>query len=85
MATNAEVRGVVKALRGIVRRAGSTVRHRPTCRAVLALAELAFTQMGIPGAVACCDYLIGWWGTAEVGSRRLPPASATIAPDQERS
>ena len=80
MAASAEVGGVVDALRRVIRRVASTASQRPPGRAVLALAELTLTQMGVPGAVASCEYLCGWWGTAESGKQRIPPAPATPAP-----
>ena len=85
MTARAGVRGVVNSLGTVVRRAGSTVSRRSPGRAVLALAELSLTQMGIPGAVACCEYLAGWLGTSEGDSPRVPPASATSASDHEGS
>jgi hypothetical protein len=85
MTASAGVRGLVNSVGSVVRRVGSTVSRRSPGRAVLALAELSLTQMGIPGAVACCEYLAGWWATSESDSPRVPPGSATSASDHERS
>jgi len=84
MAASAEVPGVVNTLRGAVRRFKVAVRPRATGRAVLALAEQALAQMGVPGAVGCCEYLVGWWGSSESCPHHLPRASATAAHDHER-
>ena len=86
MAASTEVvGGVVNALRRAMRRVSSTVSRRVTGRAVLALAELTFAQMGIPGAVGCCEYLVGWWGSSGNCPHRVPPLSGTSARDRERS
>jgi hypothetical protein len=98
MTTSTEAGGVVNALRGTLRRAGlamSPTMVRQAGRAVVTAAELALTQMGAPGALACCEYLAGWWGHCERrGTSRqrtanrpchVAPASATAACDHERS
>jgi hypothetical protein len=88
MTASAEVGGVVNALKGVMRRASLTMnpsRARLAGRAVLTLAELAFTQMGIPGAVACCEYLVGRWGSAVNPPCHAAPGSTSDVRDQERN
>src|SRR5262245_3540102 len=85
MTASGGVRGVVNLLGRVTRRVGSAVSRRSPGRVLLALAELTLTQMGIPGAVAGCEYLTGWWGTFAGDSPRVPPASATTTPDHEGS
>ncbi len=59
-------RRVVNALRSTVLRTSLMVS--PTMvhlagRVLGVVAELALTQMGVPGALACCEYLASWWQT----------------------
>ena len=59
MTASAEPGGVVN---GAMRRASlavSSTMIRSAGRALLTVAELTLTQMGIPGALACCEYLVG--------------------------
>ena len=98
MTANIEAGGVVNALRGTMRRASLTVSPtmvRQAGSVVVAVAELALTQMGVPGALACWEYLARWCGTRvrrRTSRRRtanhpchVAPASATAARDHERS
>jgi hypothetical protein len=88
MTASAEVGGVVNALKGVMRRARLTMspsRARLASRAVLTLAEVTLTQMGIPGAVACCEYLVGRWGSSVDSSCDGTSGSRSAVRDQERS
>ncbi len=96
MTASIEAGGVVNTLRGTMRRASLTVSPAVVGlagRVLVAVAELVLTQMGIPGALACCEYLAGWWGncvrrrTSRPANRpcHVAPASATAARDHERS
>jgi len=98
MAASIEAGGVVNALRGTVRRASmmvSSAMVRLAGRVVVTVAELALTQIGVPGALAGCEYLAGWWGNCvRRGTSRqstvnrpchVARASAAAARDHERS
>ena len=88
MTASAEVGGVVNALKGAMRRVRMTMspsRARLAGHAVLTLAELTLTQMGIPGAVACCEYLVRWWGSSVNPSCHAAPGSTGAVRDQERN
>jgi len=62
MAVSSEVGGAVNAFGRVMSRVGSAVSQRSPGLALLALAEVTLAQMGIPGALACCEYLTGWVG-----------------------
>ena len=79
------VNGVaVTAFRRAMRRVRLS-RARTAGRTALTIAELALTQMGVPGAVACCEYFFGWWGGAGRPSGRVVSDAAAVVRDHERN
>jgi hypothetical protein len=97
MAASIETAGVVSALKGMLRRAG-LARSRPVAhlsgRALVTTADVALTQMGVPAALACCQYLAVRWRSCprrQNGQQRTPnlpcdvgPAPDTATRDHER-
>ena len=89
MTTSIETAGVVSALKGTLRRAGLAARRplaRLSGRALLTTADLALTQMGVPAALACCQYLAVRWRNStrrRTGQQRTPnlPCDVGLAPD----
>ena len=92
MTASIETAGVVNALKGTLRRAGLAA-SLPLARLVTT-ADLALTQMGVPAALACCQYLAVRWRNCSrrrAGQQRTPnlpcdvgPAPDTAARDHER-
>lgn len=89
---------VLSALRNAVRRAWPTVRPRRAYlagRALISLAEVTLAQLGVPGALGCCEYLIRRWrhclhrGASGKNRSTHPghtvPVSGTDALDHKRS
>ena len=97
MAASIETARVVSALKGTLRRAGLAASRPFVClsgRALVTTADLALTQMGVPAALACCQYLAVRWRncsrrrTGQQGTPNLPcdvgPAPDTATRDHER-
>jgi len=97
MTASIETAGRVSALKGMLRRAGLAPRHalaRLSGRALITTADLALMQMGVPAALACCQYLAVRWRSSsrrQNGQQRTPnltcdvgPAPDTATRDHER-
>ena len=89
---------VLSALRNTVRRAGVTVSPKRACRAgraLISVADVALAQLGVPGTLGCCEYLIRRWrnclhrSTSGKNTSTHPghtvPVSGTDALDHKRS
>jgi hypothetical protein len=80
---------VVNALKGTLRRVGLAANlplARLSGRALVTTADFALTQMGVPAALACCQYLTGRWRNCSrrrTGQQRTPnrPCDVGPAPD----
>ena len=87
---------VVGALKGTLRWVGLSASRAfcPSARALVTTADLALTQMGVPAALACCQYLAVRWRNCSrrrTGRQRTPnlpcdvgPAPDTATRDHER-
>ena len=97
MTASIETKRVVNALKGALRWAGLAESRPFAClsgRALVTTADLALTQMGVPAALACCQYLAVDGGAAHVagpadrGPRTFRvtsgPAPDTATRDHER-
>ncbi len=94
MTSGIETRGAVRAVRRAEWPANPT-RIRAAGHVLAMAAELAFTQLGIPGALVCCAYLMDRWGTRvpraavwrreAIHPRHVASASSPDACDHERS
>jgi hypothetical protein len=90
--------GNEKAVANAVRRAAvgagqltSAASIRLAGRVLGVVAELALTQIGVPGALACCGYLDHWWRTStrrtarrQGGASRPGPVAAAPAAVRDR-
>jgi hypothetical protein len=86
MIASIETGGLGDALRGILRRASLTVsptRIHLADRVLFAVAELAFMQLGVPGVLACCEYLASRCGNS-VARRTSRQRTANAACDVAR-
>ena len=97
MTTSIETKRVVNALKGALRWAGLAESRAFAClsgRALVTTADLALSQMGVPAALACCQYLAVRWRNCSrrrTGPQRTPnlpcdvgPAPDTATRDHER-
>jgi hypothetical protein len=97
MTASIETKRVVNALKGALRWAGLAESRPFAClsaRALVTTADLVLTQMGVPAALACCQYLAVRWRNCSrrrTGPQRTPnlpcdvgPAPETATRDHER-
>ena len=97
MTASIETARVVGALKGTLRWVGLSASRAFAClsgRALVTTADLALTQMGVPAALACCQYLAVRWRNCSrrrTGRQRTPnlpcdvgPAPDTATRDHER-
>jgi hypothetical protein len=86
MTVSIEGAGMVNGLKGTLRRAASRALTRLSGRVLVTTADLALTQMGVPAALACCQYLAVRWRSCsrrQNGQQRTPnlPCDVGPAPD----
>ena len=97
MTVSIETKRVVNALKGALRWAGLAESRAFAClsgRALVTTADMALSQMGVPAALACCQYLAVRrrnCSRRRTGRKRTPnlpcdvgPAPDTATRDHER-
>lgn len=89
MTASIETAQVVGAPKSALRWVGLSASRAFAClsgRALVTTADLALTQMGVPAALACCQYLAVRWRNCSrrrTGQQRTPnlPCDVGLAPD----